>query len=561
MRIAMTRLVGVGAVTVAAAAGLALWAIDPFGGHPRASASGSVSTAPTASVTKQNMSAQLTLDATLGYTGTYSISYQRSTGSSSGNSGSLGGSTTTTTDPPTSGLSGSPGSSGSSCPSHPSSPISTTSTTTTTVPSTTTPTTTPTTTTTAPTTTTTAPTTTTTTAPTTTTTTAPTTTTSTPTTTTTTAPTTTLTTLTPTTTTTTNVRSGHPAGTTPTSTPGGSLCPGQPTGNGQPSASGSFSGSGHPLGSGSPSGSGKPSGSGSPSGSGQPPALFTSVPTIGQVIHQGQALYAVNGTPAILLYGSTPAWRTLSQGVTGPDVAQLNADLVALRDATTAQIDPSSDYYSAATAVKHLQANLGVTQTGSLNLGQVTFLPTTVRVTSVSATVGGTVAGGTVLTGTSTTRQVTATLAASRRSQVRVGDKVIINLPDGQSTGGTVASVGTIATSPPSGTSGSATLSPPTVQLEISLADPEATGSVDQAPVTIAVTTATVQDVLAVPVAALITTPDGHPAVETQTNSGITKTVAVTLGLFDDNNGLIQVSGPGLTAGKKIARPDQPNTT
>ena len=45
---------------------------------------------------------------------------------------------------------------------------------------------------------------------------------------------------------------------------------------------------------------------------------YTTLPTLGQVIHQGQVLYRVNEMPVLLLYGSTPAYRTLSAGATGP---------------------------------------------------------------------------------------------------------------------------------------------------------------------------------------------------------------------------------------------------
>ena len=52
----------------------------------------------------------------------------------------------------------------------------------------------------------------------------------------------------------------------------------------------------------------------------------------------------------MLLYGSTPAYRTLSEGasasdVTGADVSELNADLVALGYATRAELSPASDYF------------------------------------------------------------------------------------------------------------------------------------------------------------------------------------------------------------------------
>ncbi len=101
-------------------------------------------------------------------------------------------------------------------------------------------------------------------------------------------------------------------------------------------------------------------------------------------------LYRVNESPVVLLHGSTPAYRTLSAGATGPDVAELNADLVALGYATRAELSPDVRLLRAGhhTAVEKLQAALGVTQTGTLTLGQAVFEPTAVRVTTVSAQPG-----------------------------------------------------------------------------------------------------------------------------------------------------------------------------
>src|SRR5581483_10135484 len=63
---------------------------------------------------------------------------------------------------------------------------------------------------------------------------------------------------------------------------------------------------------------------------GQGGGTLTWLPSAGQVIRQGHALYRTgNGSPVVLLYGSVPAWRSLEEGVTGEDVTQLNHDLVA----------------------------------------------------------------------------------------------------------------------------------------------------------------------------------------------------------------------------------------
>src|SRR5919198_1820454 len=71
--------------------------------------------------------------------------------------------------------------------------------------------------------------------------------------------------------------------------------------------------------------------------------VYTALPAPGQVIRQGQPLYEVGYRPVVLLDASAPAARSLSQGDSGPDVHQLNADLVALGYAKRSQLSPSSD--------------------------------------------------------------------------------------------------------------------------------------------------------------------------------------------------------------------------
>ena len=293
---------------------------------------------------------------------------------------------------------------------------------------------------------------------------------------------------------------------------------------------------------------------------GQLTGTFTALPRVGQVVEQGQVLYRVDGYPVVLLYGSTPAYRVLAEDATaadlaGPDVAELNQALVALGYASRANLDPSSDQFSWTTkaGVKKLQAHLGVDQSGALDLGQVVFLPTAARVTNVQATLGGH-AGTPVLTATSTTRQVSVNLNANRQAQVKTGDSVTITLPDGRTTPGTIASVGTVATTPTASGSGG-TDSTPTVAVTINPTRPQDTGTLDQASVQVAITTATVNDVLAVPVNALLALSGGGYAVEVADPDGTHHLVAITLGIFDDAGGLVQVSGSGLTAGQHVVVP------
>jgi hypothetical protein len=104
----------------------------------------------------------------------------------------------------------------------------------------------------------------------------------------------------------------------------------------------------------------------------QAKGTYTKLPELGQVISQGQVLYRVNDSPVVLLYGSTPSYRTLSAGATGADVAELNADLVALGYVTSGQLSPTSASFGSATttALEKLQGALGVTENGTLSLAR-----------------------------------------------------------------------------------------------------------------------------------------------------------------------------------------------
>ncbi|MER5763775.1 peptidoglycan-binding protein [Streptomyces sp. NPDC002082] len=276
----------------------------------------------------------------------------------------------------------------------------------------------------------------------------------------------------------------------------------------------------------------------------------TQLPATGETIRQGQVLYRVSGKPVILLKGSVPAYRELSRGTEGEDVRQLNAALVALGYATEDELDPQSDYFGRATrrALKKLQDAVGLEETGRLTPGRAVFLPVDeLRVTKVEAMTGGLVGpGGLVMRVSSTRRHVTVALNAGRQSSVKPGDKVLITLPNGRTTDGVVSSVGKVATK---------TEQSMTVDVLIEPSDAKATGELDQAPVQIAIVSETVNDVLSVPVDALLARAGGGYAVEAVDEDGKHRLVPVTTGLFDDSTGTVQVTGDGLSAGQDVVVP------
>jgi hypothetical protein len=280
---------------------------------------------------------------------------------------------------------------------------------------------------------------------------------------------------------------------------------------------------------------------------------LTWLPLPGQVIRQGQVLYQTgNGSPVVLLYGSVPAWRALDEGVTGQDVSQLNHDLVDLGYAANSDISALGwDYYSwqTAHAVQRLEEHLGVSYPlGSLSRGQVVFEPEALRVSQVTGSLGGPVSGP-VLAATSDRHVVTIPLDASEQSEVKAGDTVTVTLPDGTTTPGVVSSVGTVATTT-SGQQGPVT----TIPVSVNLTDPKAAGSLDQAPVTVNITTATAKNVLVVPVGALLARAPGGYVVEVVGPGNTRRWAPVTPGIFDDADGLVQVTG-ALTPGQRVVVP------
>jgi hypothetical protein len=278
-------------------------------------------------------------------------------------------------------------------------------------------------------------------------------------------------------------------------------------------------------------------------------AVYTMLPKVGQIVRAGQPLYAINGAPAFLLYGGVPASRAFMPGMSaGADIAELNRDLRGYGA-------PSGDVFTSSTtvAIERFQSQHHVTATGQLPLGSIVFEPGAVRVTSVTPTEGSPVQAGPLLGISSTRRVVTIALDASQQSSIKVGDAVLITLPDNSTTPGRVSYVGTVATVPSDQNGGGS--SSPTIEVDVAPDRAAATGRLDQAPVDVSITTATVRNVLAVPVNALVALASGGYAVEEVESTGAHQLVGVSVGMFDDAAGTVQVSGSGLAAGQHVVVP------
>jgi peptidoglycan hydrolase-like protein with peptidoglycan-binding domain len=276
-------------------------------------------------------------------------------------------------------------------------------------------------------------------------------------------------------------------------------------------------------------------------------STFTALPLAGRIIRRGRQLYAIDGQPVLLLFGSTVARRAFVAGMSGgPDVAELNRNL----DALGYGRDLAGGSFTAATAaaISRLQRAHGMSVTGALLLGSVVFEPGAARVEAVapSVGVGAAVTPGPLMTVSSVARVVTIALdTAQQGGAIRLGDPVIITLPDNTTTPGRISYISRVATAGQNGT---------TIRVDATPSDPAATGMLDQAPVDVEITTATVRRALVLPVNALLSLADGGYAVE-EVSRGRHHLVAVSTGLFDDADGLVQVSGSGLAAGQRVVVP------
>ena len=285
------------------------------------------------------------------------------------------------------------------------------------------------------------------------------------------------------------------------------------------------------------------------------PGVFTALPSPGIVVNRGQALYSVDGRPIALFYG-IPQWRRLSVGVTdGADINALQANLVALGFGGGLRIDNHFDWVTAA-AVRRWQASLGQAQTGIVNIGDAVYVNGPIRVTTLHASPGMPAQPGQpVVEGTSTQRVVLLPLDVSQASLLRVAEEATVLLTDGKTTAaGTVTTIGSVALAQSSSNGGQS--GPPAtamVTVTITLADPAAEASLDQAPVSVGLAYDAHKSVLAVPVMALLAQPGGTYAVEVVEASG-RRRVTVTTGLFDDR-GLVEVSSPELREGMSVEVP------
>ncbi|MFM9698197.1 peptidoglycan-binding protein [Streptomyces europaeiscabiei] len=325
----------------------------------------------------------------------------------------------------------------------------------------------------------------------------------------------------------------------------------------------------------------------------------TWLPEQGATVERGDELLRVDDRPVILMYGPLPMYRSLglttqederdpaayqdpgerqpsagdgkppdpsgspapegtgTGGDTGAsgtpgelwgmDVMQFETNLAAL-GYTGFTVDERFTTGTAA-AVERWQQSLGLAETGVVGVGDVIHSAGKVRIGSAVARLGS-AAGENTLTYTGTARKVIVNASAADASWVVRGSAVTVELPDGTSVKGKVASVGKQATTPDGGGEGGSGQPAATIPVTITIEDQKAIGRLESGPVTVEYVGNEVKDVLAVPVAALVALAEGGHGLETADG----RFVAVRTGLFADGD--VEVSGPTVREGMKVRIPE-----
>jgi peptidoglycan hydrolase-like protein with peptidoglycan-binding domain len=234
----------------------------------------------------------------------------------------------------------------------------------------------------------------------------------------------------------------------------------------------------------------------------------------------------------------------------GIDIRQLEEALVALGyDADGSLIADGTYNLETAQAVLDFQAAVGLETDGIINLGEIVFLPGEVRVTNQLATKGSSIGAGSAVLGISLAEKVVyINLPAEDQGALAVGDAVAVEMPDYTEVPASVVFVSQTAT--PAAND----WDPATFEVRIELDDPTVAAGLDEAPVDVIVVSNSVENVLAIPVAALVALLEGGYAVEVDTGGGQVQLVAVEVGFFSTDN-MIEITSGALEPGDQVVVP------
>lgn len=267
--------------------------------------------------------------------------------------------------------------------------------------------------------------------------------------------------------------------------------------------------------------------------------IITGIADPGDEIGRGDELFRLNERPVTALYGAIPMYRDLRPGDSGVDAEQLIDNLTELGYADC----EADDWLSSCVtwAIRQWQADLGVSETGTVSQTDVVFVPEGIRVETVHAGVGSIITPGSlVLDLTGVDQVVSLELEVRDRDLLAAGTEVVVELPGGEELAGTVTHAQAVQVDQEDDT---------LIEVEVTLAE-EADQSLLGARVDVVAERGERENVLTVPVNALLALADGGHGVEVVAEDGTTTLVPVETGLFA--HGRVEIEGEGISEGTVV---------
>jgi hypothetical protein len=215
------------------------------------------------------------------------------------------------------------------------------------------------------------------------------------------------------------------------------------------------------------------------------------------------------------------------------DVAQLAENLAAL-----------GNEGPLAEQIRTWQRAAGLPVTGIVCPSQLVIAEGPAHIAQHAASIGETLVAsppdrGTILDYSSTEKLVTVPLSVGDQALAPVGRTVTVTLPDDAEVAGTISEVGSVVTDG-------------AIEVTITIADQAALGGLEVASVDVEFVSDSRDDVLSVPIAALLARPKGGFAVEVVTG-GTSVLVPVDTGLFAA--GQVEIAGEGIAEGMAVGVP------
>lgn len=194
--------------------------------------------------------------------------------------------------------------------------------------------------------------------------------------------------------------------------------------------------------------------------------------------------------------------------------------------------------------IRMWQRDAGLPVTGVVGPSNLFIAPGPVHVATHEAGVGERLVAaspdvGAILGYSSTDKRVTVPLSVGDQGIAALGDTVAITLPGNASVKGTISAIGSVVTAG-------------NIDVTITIADQAALGTLEVASVDVEFVSGGRDDVLSVPVGALIALPEGGFAVEI-VGEGERTVVPVRTGLFA--SGRVEIVGDGIAEGMHVGVP------